>query len=510
MSTHQVSSAAGRVSRVGLRRALAIGVVVAVGLVGAGSGANAELDPDDTVQLFAAETLAAAIRHTPGTSWSVYIGDDTARTWLAYRDDEALLPASTMKTVTAATALRVLTPDGRRTTRLEVDGELRDGVLSGDVLLVGDWDPTLATADFAEWIYPDRPATLIDDLVTAVWEAGIRYVDGAVVGVERPTVRDRIAGGWPDRYFSSFDARNMAALSIDAGLWTQVGWEDDDLQRRTGTRVVAIPPDVGNEERPLWVAIRHAHDPALHAAMTLSASLVDRGVEVRDRPRRDRVGQRNGDQIATLESPRIAELVTYFMRTSDNHMADAVFRAAGLAHTGSDSWQAGQAAAEHTLDVLDVARDGVVIADGSGLSRDNRISARTLVNVDRAQWSGPHSELWSVTTARAGETGTLRRRFIGTAAEGTFTGKTGSLHDVIALHGAIDGSQRRMHLAFIVNDIEGPARTVARAAMDQLVEMFAAVAHGCNVALSDDEAQGSPSAGAAAAAGFPSVAINCD
>jgi hypothetical protein len=168
---------------------------------------------------------------------SVLVVDEHDREIVAHEPDRPLLPASTTKLVTAAAALLTLGANGRLPTSAETTGELRsDGVLTGDLLLIGSGDPVLVTDEYARWVYPARPATRLSELADAIVDAGVRRVEGDVVGISESFPGTRVPFGWPDEYFTSLDARYVDGLTVDAGLRTIVTFpepEEDDTDTDT-------------------------------------------------------------------------------------------------------------------------------------------------------------------------------------------------------------------------------------------------------------------------------------
>ncbi|MBW3602046.1 MAG: D-alanyl-D-alanine carboxypeptidase, partial [Actinobacteria bacterium] len=113
-----------------------------------------------------------------------------------------LLPASTLKLVTAAAALRTLGPGFRYVTRVVATRQPDDGVVRGDIVVVGSGDPALATATYGR-VEPDRPRTPLEALAGQLRRAGVRRVTGRVVGDPGLLAHEPLAAGWPDRYLDS-------------------------------------------------------------------------------------------------------------------------------------------------------------------------------------------------------------------------------------------------------------------------------------------------------------------
>jgi serine-type D-Ala-D-Ala carboxypeptidase/endopeptidase (penicillin-binding protein 4) len=259
------------------------------------------------------------------------------------------------------------------------------------------------------------------------------------------------------------DAATDAGANDAAGAATDAG----------PTAGIRAPTDLDELERELGtprVIVDHVTDPRLHAAIELTRMLEDRGVEVVGEPRADDQTPPTVGRIASVHSPPMGELLRFAVARSDNHISDQLFRLVGRVRTGIGSWERGDRAVRQVLDRLGVDHSDAAFEDGSGLSRDDRVTARMLIELDRAMQASRHRALWLDLMAVTGERGTLENRLTGTAGVGRFYGKTGTLNDVNALVGTVVGSgPGTYHLAVVVNDAPGGERWVGRSLQDELI-----------------------------------------
>jgi len=394
----------------------------------------------------------AAVPLPPGATVGVAVLDAEGAEVFASRADEPLLPASTEKLAVAAAALRTLGPEHRFVTALRATAPVgADGTLAGDLVLVGGGDPVLASPLFAGQIEPERPSTPLALLADQVAAAGIRRVSGRLLGDGSAYADEPVPSGWLEDYLAELEGVRTSALTVDAG-------------RALGVRDGQV---VGDPEP----------DPALRAAIQLSVLLAERGVTVDGGFASTRTPPRATLQVGRVESPPLAELLTYLVQRSDNQMADQVFRAVG-AYAGTPTWAGAARATSDVLAQLGVDASAAVLADGSGLSRDDRVSARLLAALDVAMTSTDAA--WPALQAVAGEPGTLRQRLRGTVAEGRLRGKTGSLRDVRGLAGAVEGrGGERYHLAVLGNGLDGPATAAIRQLSDAVVLALAEDLYDC-------------------------------
>jgi D-alanyl-D-alanine carboxypeptidase/D-alanyl-D-alanine-endopeptidase (penicillin-binding protein 4) len=141
-------------------------------------------------------------------------------------------------------------------------------------------------------------------------------------------------------------------------------------------------------------------------------------------------------EIARIESAPLTAVVRQLLEESDNGTAELLTKELGLASSGEGSTVAGTAHVRRRAAELGVPVDGTLLADGSGLDRNNRTTCDALVEA-LIRSGGPDGPL-AASLPVAGRSGTLRGRFRGTPAEGRLRAKTGSLNEVTALAGFVE------------------------------------------------------------------------
>lgn len=316
----------------------------------------------------------------------------------------ALPPASAIKVVTAAAVLDGLgAATSLRTTVRAIKGPV-DGVVAGDIWLVGGGDPVLGSDAWASAeLDPDEPRTSLDALADATVAAGVRRVEGRVLGDESRYDAERFVRTWPRRLIADGESGPLSALLVNDGfeVWGHPG----------------VPFD----------------DPPAGAARLFTDLLAERGVSVAGSAAPG-VAPPGAVDLAALESPPVGRLVEAMLRDSDNETAELLVKELAVRRTGGPgSTSTGSAEVVATLRRAGITVDGEVVADGSGLSSATSVACRTLVaTLDR--WSGVLRDRLAV----AGRSGTLERRFVGTPVEGRLRAKTGSLDGVLALAGFVD------------------------------------------------------------------------
>ena len=337
--------------------------------------------------------------------------------------DVAVTPASTMKLLTATAVLSTLDPDERLRTPVLAASAPVDGIVAGDLYLVGGGDPVLGTVDWAaHFERQPRLFTSIESLADRIVGSGVREVRGRIVGDDGRYDRERYVLSWPSRYRDDNEIGRLSALSVNDGFAV---WDRRDAED--------IPWD----------------DPPRDAAAVLTALLRARGVVVAGEPVAGAVAP-GAVELAAVESPTVARLVEAMLQDSDNGTAELLVKELGVRVRGAGTTAAGTAVVTDTLARLGLPLRDVDVRDGSGLDRGNRITCRLLAAILRdADRRGPIAGGLPV----AAQTGTLYKRFLATPVAGHLRAKTGSLGGVASLAGYADGPTGVLTFAQVLNGI---------------------------------------------------------
>jgi D-alanyl-D-alanine carboxypeptidase/D-alanyl-D-alanine-endopeptidase (penicillin-binding protein 4) len=328
--------------------------------------------------------IAREMRKAPATS-GAYVRDiDSGEQLFALRANTARIPASVEKLFTTSSALLRLGPSATlQTNAVTAPGTIvePDGVLRGDLALVGGGDP----------FFGDAAAAL---LARAVFAAGVRRIEGAVVGDE-----------------SAFDARR-------AGCCTGYDYE-------LGGVLSALAYDRGIFHG------RERLDAARFAAVRFAAKLRTAGVTITGASRSGAAPD-DAKTLASVPSMPVGELARYINVPSNNFAAEMLVKELGARYRDAGTTAAGATVVRDTLDDFGV-RPRVV--DGSGLSRRNRATPREVVRLLERMHNQDVAESFRASLAVAGATGTVKRRMRDTPAAGRCQVKTGTLKGVSALAG---------------------------------------------------------------------------
>jgi D-alanyl-D-alanine carboxypeptidase/D-alanyl-D-alanine-endopeptidase (penicillin-binding protein 4) len=175
--------------------------------------------------------------------------------------------------------------------------------------------------------------------------------------------------------------------------------------------------------------------------------------------------------VASLLSPPLGGILRFMDHESDNFTAEILLKQLGTLESGQGTTAAGALAVRRILAEYDLPLDGVRIADGSGLSRLNRLTAVTLVQMLRSAWVSPDfRDSFFSSLPVAARSGTLERRMIRTAAAGQVRAKTGTTRESSALSGIVKG-----RYAFSILQNGYPVATwSARRSQDRFAAILAA------------------------------------
>ncbi|HVM07935.1 MAG TPA: D-alanyl-D-alanine carboxypeptidase/D-alanyl-D-alanine-endopeptidase [Acidimicrobiales bacterium] len=382
---------------------------------------------------------------------AVAIVDDAGNTVIERNPDAPVIPASTTKLVTAAAALAELGPDFRWQTRVASTARVNDGVINGDVVVVGAGDPTLSGGRYAEAV-PERPRTPLEGLADRIAAAGATRITGRLIAD---------AGFFPNQPFADGVAKVGGDSSPpSSGLMT-------DGSRKVwhnGAKVESVP----------------AADPAVETVNLLAAALAVRGVTIEGGiGRADGAAATAPHPLADVNSPPLIDVLRYLVQRSDNHLADAVFRTMG-ARRGDGSWANSARVTTTALERIGFDTSRIAVADGSGLSRNGRVTAASLVHLDEVMAKTRYASEWYSLYAVAGSSGTLRGRLLDTPAAGRVGGKTGTLSDVRALAGFVtDGERPRFRFTVVGNGLDRPGLEAVTKAQDEIALVLAERAAAC-------------------------------
>lgn len=377
--------------------------------------------------------------------------------------DEPMMPASNMKLLTTAAALSILGNEFKFRTELR----MTRGPEGGVVLIVrGDGDPAFGDPDMLADKGRDIE-NLLDEWTQAVVDAGIEDVTWLVMD-DRVFDRELVHPSWPRDQLKFWYCAQVSGINIHDNcldLFPRPGRTPGaapelsmsprapfvtvmnravtgkadrfGFERESGTNHIRFWGEVKNRAtRAVNVTI---DNPPVFFAMLLAHRLAERGIKVGQvgRPRMEK-RLPEGKLLHVTETP-LADVVKRTNKDSQNLFAEALLKRIGRELSGSPgSWSNGAAAMRMFLhDRINSQAAAVQIADGSGLSRDNRVTTRVMVEVIGQMHGDPHlGAIFRDSLSVGGVDGTLRRRFENDL-RGRVIGKSGYISQVSALSGVV-------------------------------------------------------------------------
>ena len=425
-----------------------------------------------------------------------------ARPW-QFRATQAMAPGSTMKLVTSIVALDRLGPNHRGRTELLAAGKIEGELLAGDLVLKGGADP-----DF------DLPA--LWHMLWQLRQRGVREIAGDVLldrTLFRPTRIDLglapfdEAPEWPynvipDALMLSGNLMGLALTSNNSGVQARLSPPLEGIELDANAMTLTEAPCADWDDGWLPALIEAVPEARFRIGLrggfprrcdaTAELQLLDRNV-IAERQvravwaslggtwRRAAGGVReaptpiDATPIASHASRPWGEVLRQMNKQSDNAHTRLLFLQLGLAAMAQDPNTATLALAqrevERWFDEQRIPREGLVMDNGSGLSRSERIAPRTLALMLKAAHAGKHAPELLMSLPVAGVDGTMRRRLKGTPAEGWARLKTGTLKDVTALAGYVRDT--RGDTWVVVAMVNHEQAATGRAALDALIEWVA-------------------------------------
>ncbi|MEB3159668.1 MAG: D-alanyl-D-alanine carboxypeptidase/D-alanyl-D-alanine-endopeptidase [Synechococcus sp.] len=350
----------------------------------------------------------ALMRHlgSSRSAWSISVVDPAGRLIGDVNGDVARIPASNQKLITTAFALDRLGPDYRLKTKL-----LRrsDGTLE----LVGQGDPDLGLAGVQRFA------------MAALGQGGSR---GAATGPVQLMLREEPQQRW----------------------WPH-DWHPADRAEAYGAPITRL----ALTSNALDTAVRN---PAARFQTLLQREIQRQGGQVSMTLLRPSASDEQTVVLHEETSAPMHALMSLSNTESHNFTAEVLLRQA------ADEWDVRQAssAAMQWMRSQNLPLSGVRIADGSGLSRNNRLTSRTLSALLLRMKHHPLSAYYQASMAIAGQRGTLRNLFKGTGLEGRFHGKTGTLTGVRSVSGLLQTKDGLRFVSMISNGASSPNTTMEK------------------------------------------------
>lgn len=368
------------------------------------------------------EEFASARGITPGSSAVMITDLRSGETVVSYHPDLSLIPASIMKSVTVAGLLSQSGPDKKYLTDVMITGPAVNGVLGGDLVVKGSGDPSLNSR------YVTGSEDFVKEIVKALQDRGIKRIKGKI--------------------------------QIDESIWsgpaTCPTWGMGDLAQSYGTGQHGLNFEDNASGK------RSVTNPAAVFMSRLKSALSTGGIVVEN----GEVSEGQSKLLLSHESVPYDEIMRSCMMRSDNQYAEAMLRTLAVSQGKTGSTAEGAKTNTELWTKSRAPMTGVHIEDGSGLSRQNRVTASFMTHVLKRMWRDPYYVSFF---PLAGQEGTLRSFLKDTPLDSYIAMKTGSMNGIQCYAGyKLNDDYEPTHTVVVILN-QMPDRAEARKAVSKLL-----------------------------------------
>jgi len=418
----------------------------------------------------------------------------TGQVLYEHNAENLMIPASNFKLLVSSTIIEQLGPDFTYKTEVYTSGNVKNGVLNGDVILKGGGDPTLLTADITE-------------LAKQFKAVGISRVKGDVIVDDSMFDNQRLGDGWcwddfPYYYSAEISALNLNRNTIDVFVYPgkevgakavvklvpEIDYMTIDNTATTGAagseKTISVDRALGqntirvNGSIPLGqnVTRREApitmEEPALFAGCVFAAELAKQGVSASGSVKAGKVPA-DAKLVCTHVSPPLSKILPMLNKPSDNLIAEVFLKTLGAVVKGKGSTQSGADVEREFFSKIGMNMEELCIVDGSGLSRLNYVSPHNLVTLLSYMYSSKNSKIFIDSLPIAGVDGSLTYRMRGTIAQNNVHAKTGFVSRVSSLSGFVNTKSGEPIVFSIMMNHHLCPSSVAMGVQDKICEALA-------------------------------------
>jgi len=430
-------------------------------------------------------------------SYCIYAIDASTGQTIYSTPQKSLSTASVMKLFTTAVALEVLGPEHTFSTSLYYTGNLniKTGILKGNLILKGGGDPAFYSSYFE-----DHYRGCFEKWVDQLKMSGIKQINGKILLDLSTLDRTSVPGGWDWDDIGNYYGAGVSALTFrdntysihfsspnTAGELVTIkstdpeipGLKLENLVRSSlingDHTIVYGAPGTYQEyvegtipvSKEDFVVRASMTDPAMVAGQTFRKKILEGGLTISGGVARKATNDTTrGILVSNFQSPPLKDLIVPLLKESLNLFAEHLLREIGRMRLGeSGTRQNNESTLEKGLETYQqfckdkgIFSEGFFPTDGSGLSRSNALTARTLVETLKTVYDGPNRELLFNAFPVAGVDGTLRNSFKGTPLEKNLKAKTGSMARVRSIAGMLQpNSGKTVLVAIILNNFDLPS-----------------------------------------------------
>ncbi|MGK6341676.1 D-alanyl-D-alanine carboxypeptidase/D-alanyl-D-alanine-endopeptidase [Chryseobacterium sp. DT-3] len=406
-------------------------------------------------------------------NWGFVVYDPkTKKVISSYNENTPLVPASTTKLLTTETALSLLGENYRWITQLEYSGTIdENGVLNGNLYLIGSGDPSLGTNKAGAWSYRD----IISDFMGGLSREGIRKVNGDII-IQTALFKGNITGlpenvVWLENnnYYLPVGTTREINPANEKLIMKKSGLASDKkyfYMSPYANQMVYAEKYEGD-----GILTTKLPDAPAYLANSFRTTLVKSGIGVTGKvtPKMTDAAPESRKLVSAYKSPTLGDIVFYTNQHSDNSLAEALLKTVGFQKMGDQTSESGRIVVTNHLKEESFDMMGLNYMDGSGLSRSNNVTPISQVKFLTSLMDEKYYKTYFTSLPVGGQSGTLKRMFIGTG-NGQVFAKTGTLNKVKTLAGYLKtNSGKTLVFSLMVNNYSGSVDMVKKR-MEKILE----------------------------------------
>lgn len=407
-------------------------------------------------------------------TWGFVVYDPkTKKVISSYNENTPLVPASTTKLLTTETAMSMLGENYRWNTQLEYSGSVdENGVLNGNLYIVGSGDPSLGTNKAGAWAYRD----IISDFKEGLSGEGIKKVNGDII------IQTALFKGNISKLPENVVWLESNNYYLPAGTTREINPANEKL-------IVKKSANFSTEKKFFYVSPYNNQmvyadkyegegilttklpDAPAYLANTFRTTLVKGGIPVTGKvtPKMTDANPESRKMISTYKSPTLGDIIHYTNQHSDNGLAEALLKTVGFQSLGDQTTESGRKVVTDHLKKEGFDMMGLNYIDGSGLSRSNNVTPISQVKFLTSLMDEKYYKTYFNSLPVGGQSGTLKKMFNG-LGNGQVFAKTGTLNRVKTLAGYMKtNTGKTLVFSLLVNNYTGSVDMVKKR-MEKILE----------------------------------------
>ena len=407
-------------------------------------------------------------------SWGFVIYDPkTKKIVSSYNENTPLVPASTTKLLTTETTMSLLGAQFRWMTQLEYSGTIdNEGILQGNLYVIGSGDPSLGTNKAGASSYRD----IISDFVVAMSGKGIKKVNGDIIiqtGVfkanKSQTLPENIVWLENGNYYLPVGS----TYEISPSNEKLIAKQSNPFSENKNFYYISpyIKQMVYADKFEGAALTTKLPDAPAYLANTLRATLSKSGIPVVGKVV-SKITDLNPEKrnfITVYQSPTLADIIQYTNQHSDNALAEAFLRVVAFQKNGDQTLESGRKVVVDHLGSIGFDVSTLNYQDGSGLSRNNLVTPIAQVKFLTHLMDEKYYKTFLDTLPIGGQTGTLKKMF-NIGGNGQIFAKTGTLNKVKTLAGYMKtNTGKTLVFSLLINNYSGSV-TQVKSKMESLLE----------------------------------------